>query len=54
MIALAKSGRGEFDVEIHFKGKLGMTKSAGKVFLLAKYDDFNVKIEETKQSSEEI
>ena len=54
LIALAKSERGEFDVEIHFKGKLGRNRSAGKVFLQAKYDDFNVKIEETKQSSEEI
>lgn len=53
LIAMAKSERGEFDQEIHFKGKLGRTRSAGKVFLLAKYDDFNVTIEETKQSIEE-
>ena len=33
LIALAKSERGEFDVEIFYKGKLGMNRSAGKVFL---------------------
>ena len=52
LIALAKREDSLFDVEIHFKGKLGLTRSAGRIFLSAKYIDFNVQIEETK--SEEI
>jgi Ca2+-dependent lipid-binding protein len=52
LIALAKREDSSFDVEIHFKGKLGLTRSAGRIFLSAKYIDFNVQIEETK--SEEI